>query len=100
MTGEFMDSYWTKIINVHSPSQCAGRPCTIHSPSDHGMKNWKLLWRSDRRIFERICPEHGVGHPDPDMMAWIKETKPEDAGWQSIHGCCGCCGVEQWDALA
>lgn len=42
---------------------------------------------------ERICP-HGIGHPDPDDIAF-KRNRPrfgEDmAKADSIHGCDGCC---------
>jgi len=52
------------------------------------MREWKMNFRFDKGVMERICPEHGVGHPDPDDAAyWIREGKPE----MTIHGCCGCC---------
>lgn len=74
--------------NVHPPEKCAGRPCVIHNPSNHHMREWKLNWRSDKGLMERICPEHGIGHPDPDDADWhISEGR----GWQAIHGCCGGC---------
>lgn len=72
------------LTNVHPESACAGRHCTIHNRSDHHMRSWRQHWRDDRRIMERLCPEHGVGHPDPDSP-WA-DGSPE---W--IHGCCGCC---------
>ncbi len=31
---------------------------------------------------ERTCA-HGIGHPDPDSLAWL--------GCEGIHGCDGCC---------
>jgi hypothetical protein len=37
--------------------------------------------------FERICP-HGIGHPDPDDMAYWKSIGEESMG---VHGCDGCC---------
>lgn len=73
--------------NVHSYSSCAGRPCVIHDPTDHAMRDWTLHWRSDRGIFERFCPEHGTGHPDPDQIPYWEES---DQIWQAVHGCCGC----------
>lgn len=78
--------------NVHSSKLCEGRGCPIHHPSDHKMRDWRLNWRNDRRLMERICPEHGVGHPDPDDLAY-KETfmRPEQVDAESVHGCCGCC---------
>jgi hypothetical protein len=77
--------------NVHEPSACAGQPCVIHNPSDHHMRDWQLHWRSDRKMFERICP-CGVGHPDPDQIAYWERSLPERlAQAESVHGCCGCC---------
>lgn len=70
------------LINVHRREDCIP-PCVIHHPTDHHMKDWKLRWRWDREIFERICPEHGVGHPDPDSH-----------NRDRTHGCCGCCSKE------
>ena len=67
------------LVNVHGQSQCHGRPCCIHNPSDHHMVTWPQNWRGDRRLMERVCP-HGVGHPDPD-----------DIHPGGVHGCDGCC---------
>ena len=71
-----------RFINVHSPDECVGQPCVVHNQSDHHMREWPLHWRGDRAMFERICP-HGVGHPDPDHLAF----RPGD----NVHGCDGCC---------
>jgi len=71
-----------KLVNVHSIEKCTGRPCPIHNPSDHHMKDWPQHYRVDRGIIERTC-EHGVGHPDPDDI--------NAKGINSTHGCCGCC---------
>jgi hypothetical protein len=76
-----------ELHNVHPGELCAGRPCPIHGPTDHHMRDWPLLWRDDRGIFERIC-EHGVGHPDPDQLDYWRET---GQGWQASHGCDRCC---------
>lgn len=54
------------------------------------MLTWTLVWRDDRAIFERICP-HGVGHPDPDTLEYIKKMHPEFHENESVHGCDGCC---------
>lgn len=75
-----------QVIRMHSKEDCSGF-CPIHNPSNHHMKDWPLLWRNDRHIFERICV-HGVGHPDPDTMAYLIDKGSTDTG---IHGCCGCC---------
>ncbi len=77
----------TLLDNVHSAETCTG-PCVLHNPSDHHMRSWRLLWRNDRGIFERICPTHGCGHPDPDQFDYWRRTRQDGQG---IHGCCGCC---------
>lgn len=73
--GEFAGSYLTAtgeiIGNVHSEELCQGRPCVMHHPSDHSMREFKTHWRDDRGIMERICP-HGIGHPDPDTISFIE----------------------------
>src|SRR5688572_4587655 len=56
-------------LNTHRPEDCVGRNCVIHNPSDHRMKDWPLNWRSDRGLMERLCP-CGIGHPDPDDIAY------------------------------
>lgn len=41
---------------------------------------------------ERIC-KCGIGHPDPDHMAWLEEAHGKAvADVEAVHGCCGCCG--------
>ena len=56
---------------MHKPNKCAGHYCSIHNPSNHHMKDWPLVWRRDTLMMERTCP-HGVGHPDPDHLAFAK----------------------------
>lgn len=76
-----------QVLSVHAKHNCRGENCVIHKPSDHHMRDWDLIWRDDRGCFERLCPEHGVGHPDPD-----------DRNHDGIHGCCGCCrGAKQYE---
>jgi len=75
------------LVNVHPPEQCAGRPCVMHAPSDHHMREWSTNWRGDTRVMERMCP-HGIGHPDPDDVAYQKTI---DRAWVGVHGCDGCC---------
>jgi hypothetical protein len=77
------------LVNVHKPEACEGQHCVIHNPSDHSMREWPLHWRGDRGIMERKCPEHGIGHPDPDDMAYRRRAGKDDG--EGIHGCCGCC---------
>lgn len=78
---------WGNMQNIHDASLCYGRPCPVHGPSDHHMRSFLPHWRSDRGILERICP-HGIGHPDPDQVAYWNETGQD---WQAVHGCDGCC---------
>lgn len=72
---------------VHSAALCIADTCVIHKPTDHLMRSYRLHWRDDRGIFERLCP-HGTGHPDPDQYEFWRLTNQE---WQSVHGCDGCC---------
>lgn len=76
--------------NVHPGERCAGQPCCLHSPSEHHMREWPLNWRNDRQLMERLCP-HGVGHPDPDDLAYGEQVSPGSTRWRGIHGCDGCC---------
>ena len=74
----------------HDETQCAGRHCCIHNPSDHHMRDWPMSWRGDKGVMERTCP-HGVGHPDPDDAAYnIRNGR----GHLTTHGCDGCCRVK------
>lgn len=80
-----------RLRGVHPASACEGRHCVVHNPSRHSMRFFATHWRSDRGIMERICP-HGVGHPDPDDMEFIRLTRGDDAARvESVHGCDGCC---------
>lgn len=61
--------------------------CVIHNPSRHKMTGWPKVVRATTLI-ERTCP-HGVGHPDPDSVAYMNwATKQKSWG---VHGCDGCC---------
>jgi hypothetical protein len=79
-------------IVTHDPSKCAGTFCCIHNPSNHHMRDWVMLWRNDKGVMERICPLHGVGHPDPDDAAFNVRM---GRGVLNTHGCCGCCSGKQ-----
>lgn len=72
--------------NVHPRELCEGRNCVLHNPSDHHMREWKLNFRNDTGQMERLC-EHGIGHPDPDDLAYHTSIGRDF----SIHGCDGCC---------
>lgn len=54
------------------------------------MKEWPQTWRANAGM-ERTC-EHGVGHPDPDSLAYMRRTQGDSvANALSVHGCDGCC---------
>lgn len=78
------------LVNVHDRVLCAGHPCCVHNPTEHHMYGWRQHWRSDRALMERLC-SHGVGHPDPDHMNYVRRTRPEHAYAEGVHGCDGCC---------
>lgn len=81
------------LTGVHDPVNCVGRGCPIHHPSGHHMRDWPMLWRDDRSLLERTCP-HGIGHPDPDHLTYVKTMFGYDAYYtDSLHGCDGCCGT-------
>jgi hypothetical protein len=78
-----------ELTNVHSPQACSeALGCGIHNhPSNHALKDAKMLWRDDRGILERLC-KHGVGHPDADSAAYLASIGRSN---DNIHGCDGCC---------
>lgn len=79
------------VRGIHERNETCANGCVIHNPSDHPMRDFPTLWRDDRRIMERIC-EHGVGHPDPDTLAFIAKSRGVGiAEIESVHGCDGCC---------
>jgi len=81
---------------VHGTSQCQGRACPFHNPTDHRMNEWPKHVRWDRcALVERIC-SHGIGHPDPDSLEWVNEYRTQKR-WDrddGTHGCDGCCRPE------
>ena len=89
---EYVTGTGQKLVNVHDASaDCIVNGCPVHAPSDHSMKLFPTHWRQDRGLMERICP-HGVGHPDPDHLAFTLRTAGfEAASVEGIHGCDGCC---------
>lgn len=75
-------------ISTHPPAACAGEWCVIHNPSDHIMRDWPMNFRMDNAaLVERLCP-HGIGHPDPDSVAYFMR---QGMSSMSVHGCDGCC---------
>lgn len=54
------------------------------------MREWPIVIRHDRNcLVERTCP-HGIGHPDPDSLEFLRNFGIEDDG---THGCEGCCSA-------
>lgn len=85
----------TKSRLFHPEDVCQGEYCCIHNPSDHQMVDWPLILRGDRiPLMERICP-HGIGHPDPDCLDYLRRVDPpkddQDFWHWEIHGCDWCC---------
>lgn len=81
----------THLVNVHDRARCAGHPCCVHNPSEHHMYGWRQHWRSDRGLMERLCA-HGIGHPDPDHVAFVRRVLGDELAWEhGVHGCDGCC---------
>lgn len=79
-----------RVWKVHKASVCAGENCVIHNPSDHPLKDAKLILRADLFKYglgERIC-EHGIGHSDPDSVSFYARQGTHGMG---VHGCDGCC---------
>lgn len=88
-----------RVLQTHSPSMCQGEFCCVHNPSDHPLKDAPLNWRSDRHLMERIC-DHGIGHPDPDGLAFRRRVLPTNLFTSlalAIHGCDGCCWQRRAD---
>lgn len=81
-------------VRIHRRDQCSknfGKHCPFDNPSDHTMKSWPMLVRTDTYAFgliERTCT-HGVGHPDPDSVEYMNEATSQRS-W-GVHGCDGCC---------
>lgn len=105
-----MEKYITgtgQLVYVHDRERCKGRHCVIHNPSNHRMKDWPTHWRDDRGLMERICP-CGVGHPDPDDLAYkaiyLRQLGKSESeilatiSTESTHGCCGCCTGKKFES--
>jgi hypothetical protein len=82
------------VWKVHKATLCEGTHCTIHNPSDHPMKDAKLVLRvgspfsgKPHGFAERFC-DHGIGHSDPDSVAFYARQGSHGMG---VHGCDGCC---------
>ena len=84
------------VVKTHGEDRCAGQPCCVHHPSEHHMREWPLVFRLDRdALGERICP-CGIGHPDPDSLAYMATgMSADDAAFLGVHGCCGHCSESE-----
>ena len=49
----------------------------------------RLLTR-ETGLIEQMCI-CGVGHPHPDSIKAMSDSKGDDYWVWSVHGCCGCC---------
>lgn len=75
---------------VHKRVVCTDSFCAIHNPSVHPLDKARMIVRSDAfkyGLIERIC-EHGIGHSDPDSVAFYDSVGEKGMG---VHGCDGCC---------
>lgn len=72
--------------SLHHAADVCVPPCPFHAPSDHRMKEWPKVIR-ETALIERQCP-HGIGHPDPDSIAYFERHGRYGFG---THGCDGCC---------
>lgn len=88
----YTDYYDQTFSHVHSSSDCEGRGCLVHHPSNHHLRFMPVKmripgpWDIKPLHAERIC-DHGVGHPDPDDVEFYRQNFVDI----SVHGCCGCC---------
>ena len=55
------------------------------------MRDWPLVRRPDLPMMERLCP-HGIGHPDPDDLAWQAQ---QGRAHLAAHACDGCCAAPE-----
>jgi hypothetical protein len=88
---EYLTGTGQWLTGVHPRASCVSEHCVIHNPSDHCMRQFPTHWRADRKLMERICP-HGIGHPDPDDIAFKRAARGDKfADTEEVHGCDGCC---------
>lgn len=81
----------TVLVNVHTQDKCAGQPCAVHNPTHHHMAAWPHVWNDVLISMWRAC-EHGMIHPDPDDLQFLRSRYGDDAATaQSMHVCDGCC---------
>lgn len=80
-------TFFGELIFTHLPDDCIP-PCSVHSPSEHHMREWPQNWHSERRVMERVCM-HMVSHPDPDDIS-VRHRRSA-----RVHNCDGCCAPPQ-----
>lgn len=76
------------------------RPCPLHRPSNHKLKNRPIDWVDELKAIVRVC-EHDQAHPDPDDL-YFKLAKGDPSLRAPIaflisHPCDGCCGMTARD---
>lgn len=69
-------------LSTHGTSQCQGRHCPIHNPSNHPLRNAPQAWQGELGYMQRVC-SHGQYHADPDDWK-VQLGHVRDA-------CDGCC---------
>lgn len=93
LRGDLIALYDGTVFRCHSASQCDGRTCCIHHPSEHPLRHQPLQWRGDMGGYvERVC-SHGIGHPDPDDIMVRRYGAP------GAHSCDGCCVGQRYGAV-
>lgn len=80
-----------RLVGMHDSSECSGKPCPFHNKTDHSLRKFPQVWRSDLCSVERLC-EHGYTHPDPDSP-WPEKSEM----WE--HDCDGCCSPNERPSL-
>jgi hypothetical protein len=81
-------------VKTHGRSVCEGRPCVIHNPSDHHMKDWPLSFRMDLGALAFRRCEHFAEHPDPDSLSYMAVRHGLMTALSLLlHRCCeqACC---------
>lgn len=81
------------MTNVHLPSECEGRGCWVHHPSDHQLAEAPLVIESATRVFRRC--EHGTLHNDFDAWAYSNRYAARYSGMPPFccpdETDCACC---------
>lgn len=90
------------VVKTHGINDCGGRPCCVHNPSEHHMRDWPIIFDMKKMALAlRLCA-HGYGHPDPDSLAYFCTRKGIGANtiaWLLLHQCDDCCLPEPFDGL-